>query len=79
MSAKTQKHWRQLCGDLHNEHESGNLMDMLSELNVSMEQQAVEMRPPEGFSTSLARFDPVAQVVRSAALTGPNLDDGKSR
>ena len=68
MSAKTQKHWRELCRDLHNEQESGNLMDMLSELNVAMEQRVVEMTPPEGLSASLARFDPVAQVVRSAAI-----------
>jgi hypothetical protein len=68
MSAKTQKHWRELCRDLHNEQESGNLMDMLSELNVAMEQRVVEMTPPEGLSASLARFDPVAQVVRSVAI-----------
>ena len=68
MSAKTQKHWRELCRDLHNEQESGNLMDMLSELNVAMEQRVVEMTPPEGLSASLARFDAVAQVVRSAAI-----------
>jgi hypothetical protein len=46
MSAKTQKHWRELCRDLHNEQESGSLMDMLSELNVAMEQRVVEMTPP---------------------------------
>ena len=68
MSAKTQKHWRELCRDLHNEQESGNLMDMLSELNVAMEQRVVEMTPPEGLSASLARFDPVAQVVPSVAI-----------
>jgi hypothetical protein len=68
MSAKTQKHWRELCRDLHNEQESGNLMDMLSELNGAMEQRVVEMTPPEGLSASLARFDPVAQAIRSAAI-----------
>jgi hypothetical protein len=68
MSGKTQKHWRELCRDLHNEQESGNLMDILRELNGAMEQRVVEMTPPEGFSASLARFDPVAQVLRSAAI-----------
>jgi hypothetical protein len=67
MSAKTQKNWRELCRDLHNEQESGNLMDILGEVKRAMEQGVVEMTPPEGLSASLARFDPVAQAIQSAA------------
>jgi hypothetical protein len=40
MSAKTQKHWRELNHDLHNEQELPNLMDMLSELNGATEQRS---------------------------------------
>jgi len=68
MSAKTQKNWRELCRDLHNEQESGNLMDILGELKGAMgEQRGLERTPPEGLSPSLARFDPAAQAVQSAA------------
>jgi hypothetical protein len=45
MSATTQKNWRELCRYLHNEQESGNLMDMLSELNGALEQRVAEMTP----------------------------------
>jgi hypothetical protein len=66
MSAKTQKNWRELRRDLHNEQEAGNLMDMLSELNGALEKRVVEKAPPEGLSASAPRFDPPAQAIRSS-------------
>jgi hypothetical protein len=66
MSAKTQKNWRELCRDLHNEQEAGKLMDMLSELNGALEQRIVEKAPPEGLSVSAPRFDPPAQAIGSS-------------
>ena len=72
MSAKTQKNWRELCRDLHNEQESGNLMDMLSELNGALEQRVVEMTPPEGLSATPTIFDPVAQAIRSSVIDRTN-------
>ena len=52
MSAKTQKNWRELCRDLHNEQESGNLMDIVRELNGALEQLVVETRPSEDLSAT---------------------------
>jgi hypothetical protein len=64
MSAKTQKSWQELCRDLHNEHESEDLMGIVHELNGALEQRVVEMTPAEGLSANPTRFDPVAQAKR---------------
>jgi deoxycytidylate deaminase len=72
MSAKTQKNWRELCRDLHNEQESGNLMDIVRELNGTLEQLVVEMRPCEGLSAAPAESDAIVQSPRSAVTNRMN-------
>jgi len=37
MSAKTQKTWRELCYELHNEQDPDQLMDGVHELNRALE------------------------------------------
>lgn len=72
MSAKTQKNWRELCRDLHNEQESGNLMDIVRELNGTLEQLVAEMRPSEGLSAAPAESDPIVQSPPSAVTNRMN-------
>ena len=72
MSEKTQKNWRELCLDLHNEQESGNLTDVLSELNGELDQQVVEVTPSAGLSTSPTSFDPVVQAIPLVATDRTN-------
>jgi hypothetical protein len=72
MSAKTQKNWRELCRDLHNEQESGNLMDIVRELNGTLEQLVVEMKPSEGLSATPTESDPLVQSARSAVTNRMN-------
>jgi hypothetical protein len=72
MSAKTQKNWRELCRDLHNEQESGNLMDIVRELNGTLEQLVAEMKPSEGLSATPTESDPLVQSPRSAVTNRMN-------
>jgi hypothetical protein len=65
MSAKTQKTWRELCRDLHNEQESGNLMDIVRELNGTLEQVVVEMKPSKGLSATPTESDPLVNPIPS--------------
>ena len=74
MSAKTQKNWRELCRDLHNEQESGNLMDILGELKGAMEQRERQRR-----LKVLARAWQDSILLRRQSsqprLTGPTLNN----
>jgi len=72
MSAKTQKKWRELCRDLHNEQESGNLMDIVRELNGTLEQLVVEMKPSEGLGATPPESDLLVQSPRAAATDRMN-------
>lgn len=72
MSAKTQKNWRELCRDLHNEQESGNLMDIVRELNGTLEQLVAEMKPSEDLIATPTESDPLVQSLRSAATDRMN-------
>jgi hypothetical protein len=56
-----------LCRDLHNEQESGNLMDIVRELNGTLEQLVIEMKPSKGLSAMPTESDPVAQSPPSVA------------
>jgi hypothetical protein len=69
MSAKTQKNWRELCRDLHNEQESGNLIGIVRELNGTLEQLVVEMKPSKDFSATPPESDLLVQSPRSPQPT----------
>lgn len=60
MSAKSQKSWREVRNDLHNEQDSDQLMDVVHELNGALERRVIEMSTlSEGPGTSPLRFDPI--------------------
>jgi hypothetical protein len=43
VSAKTQKNWRELCNDLHNEQDPDQLMGIVHELNGALEQRVIDI------------------------------------
>jgi hypothetical protein len=63
MSAKTQKKWRELCNELHNEQDLDQLMDDIHELNGALERRVTEMTTlSEGPKTSPPRFNPMTKL-----------------
>jgi hypothetical protein len=43
VSGKTQKNWRELRSDLHNEQDLDDLLNVVNELNGALEQRELEM------------------------------------
>jgi hypothetical protein len=62
MSAKTQKNWRELCNELHNEQDPDEPMDVAHELHGALDRRVAGMTTPaEGPRTSPPIFDSITQ------------------